>query len=191
MGPAKQLAEKIQELLNAIGIIGIPPMEELMNKLERKNETGDASMKLQIAVVKKFLEKQAEEKQRADEKKRQEAEPKQQPAQLQPTNTSWGWLGNALSSIKTALTTPLSRNPRTAKKDDSSSDSSSTSSNPPAQNDPASEAPEASASEENTTNAPEDNTPDSAPDTGRDPDSPPDCPFTSRRRLINHAPMKV
>merc|ERR1711964_538733 len=125
MGPAKQLAEKIQELLNAIGIIGIPPMEELMNKLERKNETGDANMKLQIAVVKKFAEIQAEEKQRADEKKRQEAEAQQQPAQSQPTGTSWGWLGSALSSIKTALTTPLSRKSRTVKKDDSSSDSSS------------------------------------------------------------------
>jgi len=104
--PAKQLAEKIQELLNAIGIIGIPPMEELMNKLEkRKSETGDANMKLQIAVVKKFLQQQAEEKRQADEEKRQGTEAKQQPAQPQSTGTSWGWLGSALNSIKTALTT--------------------------------------------------------------------------------------
>jgi len=186
--PAKQLAEKIQELLNAIGIIGIPPMEELMNKLEkRKSETGDANMKLQIAVVKKFLQQQAEEKRQADEEKRQGTEAKQQPAQPQSTGTSWGWLGSALNSIKTALTTPLSRNSR--KNDDSSSYSSSASSD--AFRDPA------EGSEENTSNGPEDNTPNSSPgteghssDKGRDPDSAQGCPFT-RRRLVNHAAMEV
>merc|ERR1711964_293441 len=39
------------------------------------------------------------------EEKRQRTEAKQQPAQPQSTGTSWGWLGSALNSIKTALTT--------------------------------------------------------------------------------------
>merc|ERR1712096_209738 len=67
-------------------------MKELMNKFEkRKSETGDANIKLQIAVVKKFLQQQAEEK-------RQSTEAKRQPAQPQSTGTSWGWLGSALNS---------------------------------------------------------------------------------------------
>merc|ERR1712096_94603 len=147
--------------------------------------------KRQIAAVKKFLEKQAEEKQRADEKKRQEAEPKQQPAESQPTgrSTSWGWLGNALNSIKTALTTPLSRN-STVKKDDSSSDSSSSSGG----TEDNTNAPNSSTAPEEVTQTEEtDNTPEASP-TSEDPR---DCQGEDiggngwRRRLIDQARMQA